>query len=47
MTNNLDLAADRFAAVSYGPYRAVAGNDTPEGRAQNRRVRFTLHKSEH
>jgi chemotaxis protein MotB len=47
MTNTLDLSADRFAAVSYGPYRAVAGNDTPEGRAQNRRVRFTLHKSEH
>ena len=47
MTNTLDLPAERFAAVSYGPYRAMADNDTPEGRAQNRRVRFTLHKSEH
>ena len=46
MTNNLDISAERFAAVSYGPYRPLADNDTPEGRAQNRRVRFTLHKSE-
>ena len=46
MTNNLGLDADRFAAVSYGPYRPLADNDTPEGRAQNRRVRFTLHKTD-
>ena len=46
MTDNLDLPAERFAAVSYGPYQPLADNDTPEGRAQNRRVRFTLHKSE-
>jgi chemotaxis protein MotB len=46
MTENLDLQADRFAAVSYGPNRPIADNETPEGRAQNRRVRFTLHKSE-
>jgi chemotaxis protein MotB len=46
MTNNLDIPAERFAAVSYGPFRPVADNETPEGRAQNRRVRFTLHKVE-
>ncbi len=46
MTNSLDLPADRFAAVSYGPFRPVAGNDTTEGRSQNRMVRFVLHKSE-
>ena len=46
MTNNLNLEADRFAAVSYGPFRPVADNDTPEGRAENRRVRFVLHKNE-
>ncbi len=46
MTNNLDISPDRFAAVSYGPFRSVASNDTPEGRAENRRVRFTLHKVE-
>lgn len=28
----------RFAAIGYGPYRPVAANDTPEGRARNRRV---------
>lgn len=28
----------RFAAIGYGPYRPVASNDTPEGRARNRRV---------
>ena len=46
MTNTLGLDADRFAAVSYGPYRPLADNDTPEGRAQNRRVRFTLHRGQ-
>ena len=46
MTNNLNLEADRFAAVSYGPFRPVADNDTPEGRAENRRVRFVLHKNQ-
>ena len=38
--------AERFAAVSYGPFRPVADNETAEGRAQNRRVRFILHKPE-
>ena len=46
MTNNLNMPAERFAAVSYGPYRPVADNDTAEGRAQNRMVRFVLHKNE-
>ncbi len=44
MTNELDLPADRFAAVSYGPFRPFASNDTPEGRSENRRVRMVLHK---
>lgn len=46
MTNQLDLPAERFAAVSYGPFRPVADNDTPEGRAKNRMVRVLLHKPE-
>lgn len=46
MTNNLDMPAERFAVVSYGPFRPVASNDTAEGRAQNRMVRFILHKNE-
>jgi chemotaxis protein MotB len=44
LTNQLDLPAERFAAVTYGPYRPVAGNDDTEGRSQNRRVRIVLHK---
>ena len=46
MTNNLDMPAERFAVVSYGPFRPMASNDTAEGRAQNRMVRFVLHKNE-
>lgn len=44
LTNELGLPAERFAAVSYGPFRPVASNDTEEGRAQNRQVKFILHK---
>lgn len=46
MTNNLNLPAERFAVVSYGPYRPVASNDTAEGRSANRMVRIVLHKVE-
>jgi chemotaxis protein MotB len=46
MTNNLDLPAERFAVVSYGPFRPVADNDTEEGRAANRMVRMVMHKPE-
>lgn len=44
MTNDLGLPAERFAAVSYGPFRPVADNDTAEGRAKNRMVRVVMHK---
>lgn len=44
LTNELGLPAERFAAVSYGPYQSVATNETEEGRAQNRRVVITLEK---
>jgi chemotaxis protein MotB len=33
-----DFDPQRMAAVGLGEYRPVAGNDTPEGRAANRRV---------
>jgi chemotaxis protein MotB len=32
------IPAPRLSAVGYGEYRPVASNDTPEGRAANRRV---------
>ena len=41
--SDLGIAADRLTAVGYGPTKPVAGNDTPEGRAKNRRVEFRLH----
>jgi chemotaxis protein MotB len=44
LTNDLDLPAERFASVSYGPFHPVASNDTADGRAQNRRVVITLEK---
>jgi len=47
MTNQLDLPAERFAAVSYGPFRPVADNDTPEGRSANRMVRVVMHRPQH
>lgn len=31
-----------LAAVGYGPFRPVASNDTPEGRAENRRIEIAL-----
>ena len=33
---------DRLDAIGYGPDKPLAGNDTPEGRAQNRRVEFVI-----
>ncbi len=34
----LGVDADRLAAVGYGEYRPIEGNDTAAGRAKNRRV---------
>jgi OOP family OmpA-OmpF porin len=36
------LPADRFAAMGYGSTQPVATNDTDEGKAQNRRIEFTV-----
>jgi len=36
------VAAERLSAIGYGPNRPVTGNDTPEGRARNRRVTVTI-----
>ena len=42
LLNNPQLEASRFSAVGYGEYRPVAGNDTAEGRAKNRRVEVSV-----
>ena len=44
LTNDLDLPAERFASVSYGPFHPIASNDTAEGRGDNRRVVIRLEK---
>ncbi|MFV0279465.1 MAG: BON domain-containing protein [Rhodoblastus sp.] len=36
------VAADRLSAAGYGDERPIAGNDTREGRAQNRRTEFVV-----
>ena len=36
------LPADRFTPVGYGSTQPVAGNDTDEGKAQNRRIDFVV-----
>mgnify|MGYP002785247791 CR=1 FL=1 len=36
------IAAQRFITQGYGEARPIASNDTPEGRAQNRRVEIVL-----
>ena len=36
------IASDRMIAKGYGPARPIATNDNAAGRAQNRRIEFTL-----
>jgi chemotaxis protein MotB len=36
------IAPERLSAVGYGQYRPTATNDTPDGRAQNRRVDLVI-----
>jgi OOP family OmpA-OmpF porin len=36
------LPASRFTAAGYGSTQPVAGNDTDDGKAQNRRIEFLV-----
>ena len=36
------LPANRFTAVGYGSSQPLSGNDTEEGKAQNRRIDFVV-----
>lgn len=38
LVKNYNLPPDRFAVSGYAEYKPVASNETPEGRAKNRRV---------
>ena len=42
MQNDLGFPPDRLAATGFGEYRPVAAGDSPEARAQNRRIELKL-----
>jgi outer membrane protein OmpA-like peptidoglycan-associated protein len=39
---NTDISADRISAVGFGKSKPVASNDTPAGRAKNRRIDIVI-----
>lgn len=42
LNSKSELDSDKFEASSYGEFRPVASNDTPEGRRRNRRVEIYI-----
>ncbi len=42
LQDHVGIAGDRLSACGFSQYSPVAGNDTPEGRAQNRRIQIEL-----
>ena len=44
---NMGLAPKRFSVSAYGPHFPIADNDTPEGRARNRRVEILFKNNPH
>ncbi|RMG92597.1 MAG: chemotaxis protein MotB [Candidatus Dadabacteria bacterium] len=42
LQDQVGVEPERLSAVGFGPYRPVASNDTPEGRARNRRIEIKL-----
>ncbi len=45
MAQETGLRPERFSATGYGEYRPMAGNDTVEGRAANRRVEVFIQRN--
>ncbi len=42
LVDNKGIHPDRIVPVGYGEYKPVASNETPEGRAKNRRVEIVI-----
>ena len=42
VVQKFSLPPERLSASGYAEYHPVASNDTPEGRAKNRRVEFVI-----
>ena len=42
MIDELGFAPDRLAATGFGEWQPIAEGDTPEARAQNRRIELKL-----
>lgn len=42
LIDNTGIEAAKYTAAGYGEYHPIASNDTPEGRAKNRRVDFVI-----
>jgi chemotaxis protein MotB len=42
LIQNTGIPPNRFSASGYGEFHPLGSNDTPEGRAQNRRVEFVI-----
>ncbi len=42
LQDEVGVQPERLSAVGFGPYRPVASNNTPEGRARNRRIEIKL-----
>jgi chemotaxis protein MotB len=42
LQDRIGIPGERLAACGFGEHRPIAGNDTTEGRAQNRRIQIVL-----
>jgi len=42
LSSNYGIPESRLSVASYGPYRPAGGNDSPDGRALNRRVEIVI-----